>query len=107
MRTRKEILTDLVQNKRDVLSLTKELSSYSWDYDEPLYVITARDIEKALNTFNAESLENWANAIECREDLDFESDELKEIVHEIANPVLFGAMSNERAESLKRQLKSL
>lgn len=107
MRTRKEILIDLVQNKKEISDLTKELSHHSWDYDEPLYIVTAQDVYNVLNTLDAETLENWANAIESREELDFENEELQEMIHELANPILFGTISNEKIESLKKHLQSL
>ena len=106
MRTRKEILIDLVQNKKEISSLTHELSQYSWDSEEPLYIISAQDIYTVLDILDAETLENWANAIESREDLGFEKVELQEMIHEIANPILFGNISNEKVKNYKKQLKS-
>ena len=105
MRKRKEILIDLVQNKGEISSLIEELSHYSWDSDNPLYVVSAQDIYKVLDILDAEMLENWANALESREDLDFESEEIQEMIHEIANPVLFETVSNEKVEGYKRKLQ--
>lgn len=111
MRTRKEILIDLARNKIETSSLTEELSHYTWDSDKPLYTINSEDICRVLETYSQniiedKILETWANAIECREDLGFESEELQEIINEIANPVLFGSISIEKIETYKAKLQS-
>ncbi|EGQ9730915.1 hypothetical protein ACJXBB_001696 [Vibrio cholerae] len=41
--------------------------------------------------FTAEDLENWANLLECREDLEFEegkSEEIENVIYCLANPTL-------------------
>jgi hypothetical protein len=95
MRERKEILIDLVQNPHENSILAKELSVYPWDCDETLYIITSEDIRSvldqfALNIIDEKVLEDWANAVECREDLGYENDELDEIIFELANPDISG-----------------
>ncbi|CAN5477952.1 hypothetical protein BH10ACI2_BH10ACI2_16600 [soil metagenome] len=51
-------------------------------------------------------LEDWANAIECRDDLDFENDGLKELVHAMANPLLLGVLSLEKVRDYRESLRS-
>jgi hypothetical protein len=106
MRTRKEILTDLIQNKGEVSSLTQELSQYSWDSDETLCVVGLQDILRLLDTSDAMAIEDWANAVEGREDLDFENEEIQEIIHELANPELFGILSKEKILNLRNRVLS-
>lgn len=112
MRTRNEILSDLVANKGEIAGLTEELSHYSWDCEDPLYTINPDDIYKVLNQYSqgnvdSKTIEDWANAIESRDDLDFENEEIHEIITEIANPVLFGNISDERVEHYRKKLPSM
>ncbi|MGB7069313.1 MAG: hypothetical protein WBD22_07445 [Pyrinomonadaceae bacterium] len=112
MRERKEILIDLVKNNGDVFGLVQELAQYPWDAESSLYTINAEDISKMLARYSqsiiaAKTLEDWANAIEGRDDLGFEGEEIQEIISQIANPVLFGHISKEKAETYKRQLRLL
>ena len=95
MRIRKSILLDLINNRVDTSSLISELSKYSWDRNEPIIVINNEDICKILNKYingdlSSGELENWANTIECSEDLAFENDSLENVINRIANPVLYG-----------------
>ncbi len=98
MRKRKDILQDLIHNKRNTSDLISELSKYPWDCEESLIVIKNEDICNILELYidgnlSQSELENWANAIECREDQTFEDDSLEEIINKIANPVLHGISS--------------
>lgn len=98
MRDRREVLLDLINNRVDTQSLISELSNYSWDCEEPLLIIKNEHISYILNKFlvgnlSSEELENWANAIECREDIAFENDSLEDVINRIANPVLYGSNS--------------
>lgn len=111
MRTRKEILIDLVRNNGKLSVLRQELSQYPWDSEKPLYTINSEDISRVLtrysqNMLDEEMLEDWANAIEGREDLGFGEEKIQEIISEIANPVLFGSISKEKVEAYKRELQS-
>lgn len=45
-------------------------------------------------------LEDWASNLEVREDVIFVSREVKDAVHEIGNPVLFGGSNNKRLTEL-------
>ena len=79
MRNRKEILKDIVLINGDLSLLEKELSSYSWDIEKSLVLLKSIDFvtlfKKSIEdktTFK--NLVKWANLIECRDDIDFESD---------------------------------
>ena len=50
------------------------------------------------------SIEKWANIIECREDLDFENEELKEIIETIANPILYGELDVDMAKTILKRI---
>ena len=57
------------------------------------------------NEISFETLVSWANAIECRDDLDFEVEEMQEIVFELANPEINGEIRKERLQEIINELK--
>ena len=109
MRQREEILRDLVCLNGDLSKLQLELSYYTWDIDNPILTITKTDVYYVLSKFKNENmnfdlLEDWANAIESRDDLEFENEKLKEIINEIANPTLFKQLSKDRLTEFMERL---
>jgi len=105
MRTRKDILTDLISFKKSLNQLNNELSKYPWDVEEPILVITKVDfyniLEKCIKEeITHDELEYWANIIECRDDLDFEEEVLQEIIFELANPEINGKISIEKLKEI-------
>jgi hypothetical protein len=110
MRNRRDILKDLVLLRGNIEVLEKELSQYPWDIEKPLLKINTDDLINVLkrslnNEINFETLTNWANIIECREDLDFPNDEIKEIIFELANPEINGEMTKERLNEIISELE--
>jgi hypothetical protein len=111
MRNRKDILTDLVFFKSDLSELQNELSRYSWDVEEPTLIISKHDFSNVLkrcigSEINFKDLVSWANLIECRDDLDFEIEELQEIVFELANPEINGEITKERLQEIINELQT-
>ncbi len=111
MKKRMELLEDLVVMKQPIDETLVELSKYSWDSEGIYYIILKKHVvhilELALNgkvTYGI--IDDWANAIECREDLDFESEQLKEVVEELANPVLYGELNNNTIRNYLDRLKN-
>lgn len=101
MRKRTEILKDLVLLQGDVQMLEKELSRYSWDIEKPLFKMGTIDLTNVLkksvdDKIDFQTITNWANAIECREDLEFEREEIQEIIFELANPEMNGEITKGR-----------
>jgi hypothetical protein len=54
--------------------------------------IVQRFLDGVLST---DDLENWANAIESRDDIGFENNELSEFIFDLANPVINGEITKE------------
>lgn len=68
----------------------------------------SEDLISVLNRFElkdvtSEIVENWANSIECRDDIDFESEELKEAIHKLASPELFGEINSKEIMASVKQ----
>jgi len=101
MKSRKELLKDLVFFKRDIKNVKKQLSSFSWDLENPLLTIDKSILKeiiyKAINDdITSKNLEDWAEAIECRDDIDFHPENLIEIIFELANTDINGPIEKSR-----------
>ena len=109
-----ELLNDLICFRRPAADLSKELTQFDWDYDGEPVIIKASHVGTVLegfisNKFSAKDLEDWANLIECREDLDYEDskrEKLEEVFDVLANPVLQGEITKQSCEFYLNQLKS-
>jgi len=105
MRNRVNILNDLVYLIGDLSDVQRELSQYSWDTEDPIFIIKKIDFSNILRKCIGEEisfdvLEDWANAIECRDDLGFEDEKMQEIIFELANPEINGEISKERLKEI-------
>jgi hypothetical protein len=71
-----------------------DLSALGWDSDEELVILDAAHISTVLNRLLAGEIsvadvEDWANAIECREDIGLlQGSPVADALDELANPVL-------------------
>ncbi len=90
------ILKDLVAFSKPIDELSSMLSQLDWDYEGQPFIVDASEIKSALKRFlaggcTAQELEDWANLIECREDLEFEEQKfeaIENVIDCLANPVL-------------------
>lgn len=110
MRNRKDILTDLFFFKVNLSELKIELSQYSWDIEERILIISKQDFSNVLkrgieNEIAFEDIVSWANAIECRDDIGFEVEEIQEVVFELANPEINGEITKERLSEIITELE--
>ena len=91
-----DVLRDLVTFNGSVDTLSSNLSKFDWDYEGQAFVVTVSQVRNVLERFlageySAGEMEEWANLIECREDLEFEEqhhDEIENAIYCLANPVL-------------------
>lgn len=113
---RQAVLFELVCAEGDLDDIGTRLRRYPWDWDgNPLVVVAPEDVRAVLTRYRAGAmtsgqLEQWANLIECREDLDFDGGQdgaVRDAIHILANPVLEGALTNEVAARLEASLGSL
>lgn len=93
MRSRATILTDVVQIKSNLNTLKTELNYYPWDSNEPLVTISKEDFTEVFGkTISGEvtfaQLEEWANILEGRDNIAFESRQMEDLIFELANPDL-------------------
>jgi len=110
MRNRIEILKDLVLLQGNIEVLEKELSQYPWDIEKPLFKISTEDLSNLLkrsinDEINFETLTNWANVIECRDDMEFADEKMQETIFELSSPEINGEITKERLQEIVDELK--
>lgn len=98
MKNRKNILNNLIHLNGNLNEIQIELSTFPWDINEPIVTITKNVLYSVLNKcieheITLTELENWANLIECRDDIDFENNEIQEIIFELANLEINGQIT--------------
>src|SRR6059058_1573276 len=78
MTRRAEILQDLVRYEKPTEPLLNELKTFGWDWTgEPLVILRKDDIIRMIDRFlsaeiTAAQLQEWAENLECREDVAFD-----------------------------------
>lgn len=102
---RKTVLVSLLQYDKSLQEHRNDLKSIPWDCDEELVILNGNHISKVLKRFvkgelSKEEIEEWANLIEGREDIEIEmaQEELVgNIINHMANPELQGTLTIDQA----------
>jgi len=110
MNDRKALLAHLVRLERPLAPILERLGEFGWDSDQELLEVTASDITNVLQAYanekvSGEEIEEWANALECREDLKMKG-EVKNAIHFLANPLLNEPLSRQVALKLIHSLNN-
>jgi len=113
MDERTDTLKALLSLNKPIEDITATLSKFDWDSEE-LVVVEIDHIRQVLKRYisgelNEAIIENWANAIECRDDVGISEeaeDLIEELIHELANPDLTQKLTPERAQALVRNLET-
>jgi len=108
MNQRQQVLQALVTFSQPLEVLAQALKQFKWDYESEPVIIEPFHLVSVLNRFlshqlEAQQIENWANLIECREDLDYESanqEQLEQVIYELANPEIEGPLTIERCQQI-------
>ena len=103
------ILLDLVHFKNNIDTLRNMLSQIGFDSETELVSMSRDDIVKILQRsldkkISFLELEEWANLIECREDIGFEDKKTQEMVFKLANPYLYGKLDEKQVLSYLNEL---
>ncbi|MQX19873.1 hypothetical protein GHJ84_02365 [Sinorhizobium meliloti] len=97
---RRAALSSLIKFDKPLEELRAALAAFDWD-SEPVITLSRVDIAAMLRRFtsgeiDARTVEAWADAIEGREDIRFESgheDVIASAIHDLANPTLQGQLN--------------
>ena len=103
------ILLDLVHFKNNIDTLKNMLSQIGFDSEielvsmsrDNIVEILQRSLDKKISFLE---LEEWANLIECREDIGFEDKKTQEMVFKLANPYLYGKLDEKQVLSYLNEL---
>lgn len=97
--SRQTILSSLARFDAPITDLKTALATLPWDAG-PVIALTRQDIAAVLQRFangdiEAATVEEWANLVECREDIGFEAgyeEVVADAIHALANPELAGRL---------------
>lgn len=116
MNRRAEILQELVAYRPPTEQLHAELRTYGWDWldDEPLLIITREHLLSIIDRYLAgeitsAQLQQWAENLECREDVDFEEtnkDIIDSVFFRLALPEINGVLTPESVKGMKEEIKN-
>ena len=103
------ILLDLVHFKNNIDTLKNILSQIGFDSEielvsmsrDNIVEILQRSLDKKISFLE---LEEWANLIECREDIGFEDEKTQEMIFKLANPYLYGKLDENQVLSYLNEL---
>ena len=105
-----DILLNSINFAKDISAIKSDLAKIGFDSESELVTITKNTIANILNRvidkeISYDLLEEWANLIECREDIGYEDEILQEIIFELANPCLYGEIDEEKICMILAEIK--
>lgn len=103
------ILLDLIHFKNNIDTLRNMLSQIGFDSETELVSMSRDNIVEILQRsldkkISFLELEEWANLIECREDIGFEDKKTQEMIFKLANPYLHGKLDEGHVLSYLNEL---
>lgn len=114
MQPYKELLNALLrfENPEELIAITKALSVYDSNRGNDLVNLTRENIISILERYlqaelSRKNVEDWASAVECREDIEFgmdDDDVTMDVIHDLANPALEGDLTPKAAAALIEKL---
>jgi ArsR family metal-binding transcriptional regulator len=112
--TRYQLLDALLTFDQPLSDILNSLNQLSWDREKVLINLKKTHIINILQRYlqgqlSVTDVENWANAIEGREDIEPEENDqdiLEEILFDLANPLLSQPLSPESVKDYLTQLNS-
>ena len=105
-----DILLNLINFTKGISAIKSDLAKIGFDSESELVTITKNTIANILNRvidkeISYNLLEEWANLIECREDIGYEDEILQEIIFEPANPCLYGEIDEKEICMILDEIK--
>ena len=105
-----DILLNLINFSKNISAIKSDLAKIGFNSESELVTITQNTIANILNRvvekeISYDLLEEWANLIECREDIGYEDEILQEIIFELANSCLYGEIDEEKVCMILDKIK--
>jgi hypothetical protein len=106
---RAEALKQIVTFGADKEAAYSELVKFGYDSEIEYFVVYKHILETVLlmylsDKITDDELEEWANFIECRDDLDYEV--IEGYIYKLANPYLVGDINKEQITKMVQLLKA-
>ena len=106
------ILLDLIHFKNNIDTLRNMLSQIGFDSETELVSMSRDNIVEILQRsldkkISFLELEEWANLIECHEDIGFDDEKTQEMIFKLANPYLYGKLDKKQVLSYLNELKGV
>lgn len=111
MHDRINVLNLLLEMNKSLPEIKKLLSQFEWDSNE-LVMLETKHVKNILECYqsgeiNENIVEEWANAVENRDDIGYPEHNgklIKEVINELANPLLTQKLNRVRAKTLFQKL---
>lgn len=95
------LIKELANYEKPINETLEKLLKFEWDFDGEPYLMETKNLKYVLQkyidgTVSDDNLENWANALEGREDIEYakpKEDIMMVINYELANPILVGKIN--------------
>ena len=102
------LVRDLLEMSKPLEKIMAQLAMMDWDYEGDGVDLTKEHLAIALQRYlrgelSDSDIESWANQIEGREDIQFDTgfkQEIENILYELANPALTQPLDHSRAKML-------
>ena len=111
---RADILKRLIRYEEPPEPLTSELREFPWDWleEEPLVRLSTDDLLHVIDRFlagdiDAQQLQDWAERLECREDIGFGPDDeelVDDVFFRLATPFINEPLTEETVSRMREQL---
>lgn len=104
------LVEQLLAHPESLDDVARQLRNFAWDFSGPGVLITRAAVCNAIalavnGALTSDQLERWANAIECRDDIEYPDDDpLREVIDGLSNPIVHGDLE---VGTLKRLLSRL
>jgi hypothetical protein len=112
MNTHHQLLNSLLKLDRPLTEILAPLNALGWDNPQTFVTLKPQHITQILQSYlnhqiTELEIENWANAIESREDIATEEELLEQIIFDLANPLLTTPLTPQLAHHYLTQLETL
>lgn len=115
MNERKKALEALLTLAMPLEQAKRRLAAFSWDAETEVAFVSLSHVAGLLTQFlsgrvSRPEVEDWANAVEGRDDLGFEPMHeplVRELMHELANPLITQPLTRDRAMELLARIESM
>jgi len=106
---KESVLVALVNLDKPLHDLEEDVSQLKWDDERSTVALSQDNVRSVLDRYllgslTSEEVEQWANLLEGREDIAAERS-VRDMIHQLANPLLEGELSHAVARSLLAKLQ--